>query len=329
MEIGKISGAPASGVSVSGVSDWAAIGGYYNTPPMELKFNTALGDGLPQLSIGLSGLAGSPIWPNFVDWGDGTLEELVSNPQTHTYSTGGVYDVKFFGYGVFSAQNDLQTKLVEINKWVDTIELLSLNSCLQLTAINDSNPAVITSGAGVLLLSNCPLLSVTSGINNWDVSSLTTLNSAFLNSLLFDGDVSGWDVSGVSQFGFLFNGASSFNQDVSGWDVSSGSFFGSIFNNATSFDQNVGAWQFGNNALCDFFFANSGISDANVALCLEDWDSVGQGTGVVMTNMFGTTASGGGPRTLSESTYPNAKTAYDNLIANNSWNFTGSFNWVA
>mgnify|MGYP000352974642 FL=1 len=66
------------------------------------------------------------------------------------------------------------------------------------------------------------------------------------------------------------------------------------------------------------------MSDANVALCLEGWDSVGQGTSVDATDMFGTAA-----RTMSESTYSNAKTAYDNLISTYSWDFTGSFNWVA
>lgn len=71
-------------------------------------------------------------------------------------------------------------------------------------------------------------------------------------------------------------------------------------------------------------FNNSGMSDANVALCLEGWDKVGQGTGVNATDMFGVTA-----RTLSESTYPDAKVAYDNLISTYSWDFTGSFNWVA
>ena len=329
MEIGKISGAPASGASVSDVSDWVAVAGYYNTPPMELQFNTTLGDGLPQLSIGLGPLVGSPLWPRFVDWGDGTLEELVSNPQTHTYSTGGVYDVKLFGYGVLGAQNDFQTKLVKINKWVDTIELLSLSNCGQLTQINDSNPAIINSGAGILLLGNCTILSVTSGINDWDVSSLNTLNSAFTNSSLFNGDISNWVVSGVSQFSSVFDGALSFNQDISSWDVSSGSIFGNMFYNASSFDQNLGAWQFKNNAIGSFFFANSGMSDANVALCLEGWDSIGQGTGVDMTNMFGTAAVGGGPRTLNESTYPDAKTAYDNLIATYSWDFTNAFNWVS
>ena len=454
MEIGNISGAPASGASISGVSDWAAFSGYYNTPPMELQFNTALGDGLPQLSIRLNSLAGSPALPKIVDWGDGTVEELIGLPQTHTYSTGGVYDVKLFGYGVFQSQDDMNTKLVQINKWVDTIELLSLNNSQQLTAINDSNPPVLSSGAGILLLANCPLLSVTSGINNWDTSSITSLSSACSQSSLFDADINGWDVSSVTDMGFMFLsaisfdgdisswdvssvtnmshmffgalafnqdisgwvvsgvtdmsamffsatsfnqdisgwvvngvtntrdmflGCSSFNQDISGWNVSSVTDMSRMFYNAilfdqdisgwdvssvtdmfsmfrgasvfnqdisswnvsgvtnmsemflgaSAFDQNLGAWQFVNNTVSDLFFDGAGISDANVALCLEGWDSVGQGTGVDMSNMFGTAVSGGGPRTLSESTYPNAKSAYDNLIATYSWDLTNSITWVA
>jgi|11_taG_2_1085331.scaffolds.fasta_scaffold08925_3 surface protein len=328
MEIAKVSGATASGASVSGATDWIAIGGYYSTSSMELQFNTTLGDGLPQLSIRIGGLAGSPVWPNVIDWGDGTVEELIVTPQTHIYSTGGVYDVKLNGFGVFNPQDDIPTKLVQINKWSDTIELLSLNGCQQLTSITDSNSPVFSSGSGVLLLANCPLLSAVSGINNWDVSELSSLSSAFFNSSLFDEDISSWDVSGITQFGFMFQGSTSFNQDISGWDVSSGSQFSSMFYNASSFDQNLGPWKLGNNALADFFFANAGISDSNVALCLEGWDSVGQGTGVNMSNMFGTAVIGGGPRTLSESTYPNAKTAYDNLISTYSWTLSNSINWV-
>jgi len=104
------------------------------------------------------------------------------------------------------------------------------------------------------------------------------------------------------------------------------------FSSATGLPSNIGLWDVSN--VVDFLGMFNGVpesamSDANVALCLEGWDSVGQGTSVDATDMFGTVVSGGGPRTLSESTYPNAKTAYDNLIANNSWDFTGSFNWIA
>jgi len=98
-----------------------------------------------------------------------------------------------------------------------------------------------------------------------------------------------------------------------------------MFVNASAFDQNLGPWTFADNANIPLMFSGSGMSDANVALCLEGWDKVGQGTGVNASDMFGD----GTPRTLSESTYPDAKAAYDNLISTYSWDFTDSFNWVA
>ena len=331
MEIFKVSGAPASGASISGVSDWRALSGYYDTPFMEFRFDTTLGDGLPELTFDISALVNEPPGVfNFVDWDDGTpLEEVSGATFSHTYSTGGVYDVKVSGYGVLSANNDLQTKLTDIPVFVNTLELSVLNSCAELTSISSPVAPVLNSNAGILLLGNCPKLPSVSAINSWDVSGVTNLNSAFMDSLLFDSPLSNWDVSGVTSMGLVFQGATSFNQDISSWDVSNSGFLSSMFFNATSFDQNLGAWTFKDSCIIGFIFNNSGMSDANVALCLEGWDSVGQGTSVNATDMFGTTLSGGGPRTLSESTYPNAKTAYDNLIANNSWDFTNAFNWVA
>jgi len=158
-------------------------------------------------------------------------------------------------------------------------------------------------------------------LNSWVVSGVTTMFGMFDGASAFDQDISGWDVGLVENMNVMFRGTSVFNQDISGWDVSSVTTMGSMFSNASAFDQNLGAWQFKNNADANNFFKGSGISDANLALCLEGWDSVGQGTGVNMFNMV--------TRTLSESTYPNAKTAYDNLIATYSWDLTNSITWVA
>jgi len=157
-------------------------------------------------------------------------------------------------------------------------------------------------------------------LDNWVVSGVTNMFGMFDGASAFDQDIGGWDVSLVSNMSIMFRGASSFNQDISGWDVSSVNTMTTMFNGANSFDQNLGAWRFKNNADCRFFLLSSGISDANVALCLEGWDSVGQGTGVDMSNVVS--------RTLSESTYPNAKAAYDNLIATYSWDLTNAITWV-
>ncbi len=162
-------------------------------------------------------------------------------------------------------------------------------------------------------------------ISGWNVSSVENMSQMFTNAEAFNQNIGGWTVSDVTNMRIIFKNAFAFDQDISGWDVSNVTTMQGAFGNATVFDQDLGAWTFNNSANINQLFDNSGMSDANVALCLEGWDSVGQGTSVDATEMFGPTV----PRTLSESTYPNAKTAYDNLISTYSWDFTGSFNWIA
>ena len=161
-------------------------------------------------------------------------------------------------------------------------------------------------------------------LNSWDVSLVEDMQYMFSSANSFDQPLNNWVVSSVIKMNNMFERAFAFNQDISGWDVSGVDVMNNMFEVASSFDQNLGAWQFKNNAIGSSFFDGSGMSDANVALCLEGWDSIGQGTGVDMTNMFGTI-----PRTLSQSTYSAAKAAYDNLIATYSWDLTNSITWVA
>lgn len=168
-------------------------------------------------------------------------------------------------------------------------------------------------------------------ISGWNVSSVTNMNQMFTDAQAFNQDIGGWNISNVTTMRRAFANAIVFNQDISGWDVSSVTNMESMLSGATVFNQDLGAWTFENNANIKHIFSDSGMSDANVALCLEGWDSVGQGTNVDAAYMFQATpfTNPPTPRTLSQSTYPNAKTAYDNLISTYSWDFTGSFNWVA
>jgi surface protein len=161
-------------------------------------------------------------------------------------------------------------------------------------------------------------------LNSWDVSGVQNMAGMFRSATAFNQPLNSWNVSSVRNTDFMFFGATAFDQPLNSWNVSSVQNMTDMFSGASAFDQDLGAWTLKDSCIMNQIFNNSGMSDANVALCLEGWDSVGQGTSVDATDMFGTTA-----RTLSESTYPDAKSAYDNLISTYSWDFTGSFNWVA
>ena len=79
-------------------------------------------------------------------------------------------------------------------------------------------------------------------IQDWDVSQVTDMESAFYGAEDFIGDISNWDVSNVTDMSNMFNGASLFNGDLSTWDVSSVTDMSQMFSNATSFNQDISNW---------------------------------------------------------------------------------------
>lgn len=148
-----------------------------------------------------------------------------------------------------------------------------------------------------------------------DYSGVTTLPARILDDLISC---------------FIF--ATGLPSNIGLWDVSNVVNFSSMFNEVpeSAMSDAFGQWTFGDSA-------NIGgqtfeyISDADLASCLVQWETnANQGSSVNFSSFpFGSDPRGGAAvRDLSETTYPDAKAAYDNLIANNSWNFGTSINWL-
>ena len=152
-----------------------------------------------------------------------------------------------------------------------------------------------------------------SAIEDKDYSGVTTLPAQILSNL-----------------SSCFSGATGLPSNIGIWKVDGVTDFTSMFSDvlATAMSDAFGQWTFGDSAIIGgVTFEN--ISDADLASCLVQWEA-NQGSSVDLTGLpFGRDPrSGGAPRTLSETTYPSAKAAYDNLITNNSWSFGTSINWV-
>ena len=77
-----------------------------------------------------------------------------------------------------------------------------------------------------------------------DLTGTTSLSSAFYNctNLGSDGSLNNWDVSSVTSMYGMFFCASSFNQPLGDWDISSVTSMSGMFTNAFSFDQPLGDW---------------------------------------------------------------------------------------
>ncbi len=79
-------------------------------------------------------------------------------------------------------------------------------------------------------------------IGDWDVSKVTDMHAMFFVAPEFNQDISSWDVSQVTDISYMFNFAANFNQDISSWNVSKVTNMASTFNSAFTFNQDIGNW---------------------------------------------------------------------------------------
>ena len=79
-------------------------------------------------------------------------------------------------------------------------------------------------------------------IKDWDVSSVTNMESMFKDLASFNADIGNWNVSSVTQMRHMFKGATSFNRDIGSWNVSSVTDMNYMFKRASSFNQSIGDW---------------------------------------------------------------------------------------
>jgi surface protein len=119
-------------------------------------------------------------------------------------------------------------------------------------------------------------------IGNWDVSSVTNMNSMFEQASAFNQPIEDWDVSSVRFMEQMFEDAGSFNQPVQNWDVSSVMYMDAMFEEASSFDQPIDAWDVSSVLGMDAMFYNA--SSFNQNLC--GWNDQVDTAKVGSTRMF-------------------------------------------
>ena len=133
-----------------------------------------------------------------VDWGDGTVDENLTDAITHTYAEAGVYTVSINGtLATFSTDDSQAENYLSVEQWGD-IKWLSVESFL---------------GDAANLVGNAT--------DTPDLRLVTSLRYMFGNAHNFNSDISQWQVGHIISFETMFLTALAFNQDISAWDVSS------------------------------------------------------------------------------------------------------------
>ncbi|WP_086226312.1 DarT ssDNA thymidine ADP-ribosyltransferase family protein [Campylobacter devanensis] len=103
-----------------------------------------------------------------------------------------------------------------------------------------------------------------SGIESWDVSSVTNMNKMFEYCNNFNQPLDNLDVSSVTNMSGMFRGCKNFNQPLNSWDVSSVTNMSEMFAYCNNFNQPLNSWDVSSVANMSWMF--SGCNNFNQPL---------------------------------------------------------------
>ncbi len=212
-----------------------------------------------------------------VDWGDTNSDTINDDESTnveisHTYASAGEYTIKVNGTAT-RVTCGARFNLSPLG-WTSFGEAVT-------DVLNNPFDAItgITSMRG--MFSRMKIETFTADINNWDVSSVESMNGIFATSL-FNQDIGNWDVSNVDDMNSMFQAASLFNQDIGNWDVGNVETMGAMFEGNIAFNQDIGNWDVSSVTNMVSMFQNNSSFDQDIG----NWD-VSSVTN--MGSMFNTT----------------------------------------
>jgi surface protein len=220
-----------------------------------------------------------------VNWGDGTIENNLTDHARHSYEMPGTYTVeisgtfpaiKFSGGGTNSTPSKLQT----IEQW-GGIEWASMidafEGCRFLTynATDAPNLSNVTNMSSMFSFA----WAFNGDLSSWDTSNVTNMSGMFAHARAFNGDISTWDTSNVDDMGLMFTSAWEFNGDLSNWDVSNVTIMRSMFAGASVFNSDLSNWDVGSVIQLQTMFSGASAFNGDIS----NWDV---GSVTIMDDVF-------------------------------------------
>ncbi|MPV86591.1 BspA family leucine-rich repeat surface protein [Ostreibacterium oceani] len=152
---------------------------------------------------------------------------------THDFGAVGTYTIRIadnVGDGTGFPRffyNDVsdEEKILSIDQW-GAIKWTNMQGAfygatnLVLNATDTPDLALVTDFRG-MFRDNSSLVDNGGQMNNWNMSTATTIQEMFSGATVFNSDISSWDVSNVTTFRGTFRSATAFNQNINTWNTSS------------------------------------------------------------------------------------------------------------
>jgi surface protein len=173
----------------------------------------------------------------------GNFSTLVTFPDTGTYKVS-IFP-PFEGIN-FSFGSDSE-KLLEVQQFGDIVWAnFRFQNCINFNITSNDLPNLSNLTSLDNAFHNCKKLNGPSNINNWNISTIQSLNLTFSGAEIFNQPIGNWNTSNVTTMAYMFSAATSFNQpinqSVSSWNTGNVTNMEAMFNNATAFNQPVGLW---------------------------------------------------------------------------------------
>ncbi|NJB69948.1 surface protein [Saonia flava] len=198
-----------------------------------------------------------------INWGDGTSNTYANSSNlSHTYTNPGTYTIEITGNfpGFYFKNWGDNEKIISVDQWGD-IEWVAaqeaFSGCKNLDVLANDSPNLSKVTSTNQMFSGCFMLVGTSAFNNWNVSTISNMDSMFNSCTNFNAPIGNWDVSNVENMPAMFFNASSFNQDIGNWDVSNVKIMWAMFAGTDSFNQNIENWNVANVTQMGWMFSNS------------------------------------------------------------------------
>ncbi|ENY68882.1 Hypothetical protein, predicted transmembrane protein, DUF285 family [Metamycoplasma auris 15026] len=84
---------------------------------------------------------------------------------------------------------------------------------------------------------------IVEGIDQWDTSNITSMESTFWGAKKFNGNISKWKTTKVKSFRNMFNSAESFNGKLKDWNTENATSMNAMFTFAKTFNQDISKWR--------------------------------------------------------------------------------------